>query len=151
MRTTTNPLSTLIDAMRDAYLQHQEAAGARRLHKLRARMPEPARRKVSRRRTPIAPPVSTLPAAVAPEPPAAPAPVARQDYPQIARRGYAALRALLADIDAAAADASRDGERMVEFRIGRTRYRVRQTFERLAAFRRQVLRYKTAFSDNAIA
>ena len=115
-----NALENLIAATREAYLQHREAAVARRLHKLRARMPEPAPRKVSRRRTPAAPQA----VAIAPEP--------------------------LADIDAAAADASHDGARMVGFRIGRTTYRVRQTFARLAAFKRLVLRHRAAFSDQAI-
>lgn len=141
-----NALENLIAATREAYLQHREAAVARRLHKLRARMPEPAPRKVSRRRTPAAPQA----VAIAPEPLATPATAARQEYPQLARRGYDALRALLADIDAAAADASHDGARMVDFRIGRTTYRVRQTFARLAAFKRLVLRHRAAFSDQAI-
>lgn len=72
-------------------------------------------------------------------------------YTGIAKTGYTALIAMLEAIDAAAADASHDGGRMVTFTIGRGTFTVRQTFKRLAHFKKHAMRYRTAFADKAIA
>jgi hypothetical protein len=150
----SNPITSLLAAVHDAYLQQREAQAVKRLRACRARLPDLPRPRKARRIAPdlIAPPAA--PAPIAP-PAVSPSPTfettARPAYPGIAKTGYSALVVLLEAIDAAAADASQDGARMVIFQIGRTKYAIRQAFKNLERFKKLIIRNRTAFSDKAIA
>lgn len=69
---------------------------------------------------------------------------------RIAAQGYNALRALIAEIDAAISTATRTSKLQRTFTIGRTRFTVGASLARLQRLRVQVIKNRSAFADSAL-
>lgn len=69
---------------------------------------------------------------------------------RIAAKGYDALRALIAELDAAITDAPRTSKLQRTFTIGRTRFTVGARLESLQRLRAQVIKNRSAFADSTL-
>lgn len=65
-------------------------------------------------------------------------------------QGNSALFALIAEIDAALADATKTSKLFCTFKFGRATFKISRTFARLKNFRAQVLKNRRAFADSAL-